>query len=70
MRTCLPSDYTRPIVQVRSRVNAVIVQQMDVRARTLRLPTPPLRHDATHVRPDRPGVHSALPVAAQVPSRV
>lgn len=42
---------------------------MDVRARTFRLPTPTLRHDAAHVRSDRPGVRSALWLATQVPPK-
>jgi hypothetical protein len=53
-----------PISQVRFRANAVSVQQMDVRARTLRLPTSALCYNDTHVRSDRAGVSSALSVAA------
>lgn len=56
--------------QVRPRLDAVIVQQMDVRARTLRLPAPPLRHHVAHVRPDRPSVRPAFSVAGQVPPRI
>jgi len=42
---------------------------MDVRAGALRLPTPALRHDATHVRPNRAGVRHAFSLAAQVPPK-
>lgn len=43
---------------------------MDVRTGTFRIPTSAVRHDATDVHSGDIGVHFAIWLAAQVPSRV